>query len=302
MSLKKYQNNEFLAKNGPVVIGGVGGSGTRVIAEILSNLNFYLGYDLNEPKDLLLYTLLFKRKRWFYKNRTNEGLLQTGLELLQKLVISKKSLSGKELSYLLNAIWSMSVLGHNHLGHGKGIWPFIRVKKLLFGYESDLSRFIGWGWKEPNSHLLITEMDQHFENFKYILIIRHGLDMAFSKNQQQLYNWGPMFGVDLPKNSQEIPLASFQYWVKANKSALEKGEKLGQEKFLWINYDQLCADPKSGIQKLLSFLEIKADEYTIRKCSELPKVALSSGRFRNYDLGKFEDKDLAYVRSLGFVI
>jgi hypothetical protein len=300
--LKKYQNNEVLARNGPVVIGGVGGSGTRVIAEILSILNFYVGHDLNEPKDLLLYTLLFKRKKWFYKNKTNEGLLQTGLELLQKLVISKKTLSGKEISYLLNAILSTSIHGHNHLGHGKGVWPFIRVKKVLFGHESDPSRFIGWGWKEPNSHLLITEMAQHFENFKYILVIRHGLDMAFSENQQQLYNWGPLFGVDLPKTSLEIPLASFQYWVKANRLAIEKGEKLGSERFLWINYDQLCTDPKPGIQKLLSFLEINADENSIRKCSELPKIAASSGRFRNFDLELFPDKDLAFLKSLGFVI
>ncbi|MCX6279657.1 MAG: hypothetical protein NT004_16405, partial [Bacteroidetes bacterium] len=63
---------------GPVVVGGVGGSGTRVIAEILSLLNFYLGNDLNGPNDFLLYTLLFKRKKWFYKNKTNEKLLQAG--------------------------------------------------------------------------------------------------------------------------------------------------------------------------------------------------------------------------------
>ncbi len=32
---------------GPVVIGGVGGSGARVVAQILLQLNYYLGSDLN---------------------------------------------------------------------------------------------------------------------------------------------------------------------------------------------------------------------------------------------------------------
>ncbi len=50
-------------QNGPVVIGGVGGSGTRVVAAILSTLGFHLGNDLNESMDNLWTTLLFKRPR-----------------------------------------------------------------------------------------------------------------------------------------------------------------------------------------------------------------------------------------------
>ncbi len=287
---------------GPVVVGGVGGSGTRVIAEILSLLSFYLGNDLNGPKDFLLYTLLFKRKKWFYKNKTNEKLLRAGLQLLEKEVISHEPLSFNEISYLLNAIVSMSIHGHNHLGHGKYFWPLIRIKKMLFEKDIDLSRFNGWGWKEPNSHLLITQMDQYFENFKYIHTVRHGLDMAFSENQQQLYNWGPMFGVNLPKTSKEVPMASFQFWVKANRSALEKGKIMGPKKFLWINYDQLCINPEPQIRSLLSFLEIYPDELIVRKCAELPMVSESSGRFRNHDLDGFDDQNLMYLKSLGFVI
>ena len=300
MKTERKQTN--LEKKGPVVIGGVGGSGTRVIAEVLSLLNFYMGNDLNGPKDFLLYTLLFKRKNWFYKNRTNDRLLQTGLQLLQKLVISKRSMSLNEASYLVHAMADMSIHGHNHLGHGKGTWPLERAKKIFFENDADLSGFAGWGWKEPNSHLLITEMARCFENFKYIHTIRHGLDMAFSDNQQQLYNWGPMFGVDLPKTDKEIPLASFRYWVKANRLALEKGEKLGPKRFMWINYDRFCIDPEPEIRKLLVFLEVEADEETMRNCVQLPKVAESTGRYLNHDLTGFDDKDLSFLKSLGFGI
>ena len=45
----------------PVAIGGVGGSGTRLIAEIVNRLGYYIGGDLNSAADNLWFTLLFKR-------------------------------------------------------------------------------------------------------------------------------------------------------------------------------------------------------------------------------------------------
>lgn len=45
----------------PVVIGGVGGSGTRLIAQCLRELGYFIGHDLNEPCDNLWFTLLFTR-------------------------------------------------------------------------------------------------------------------------------------------------------------------------------------------------------------------------------------------------
>ena len=47
--------------SGPVAIGGVGGSGTRVIAAIVESLGFDPGANLNRPRDDLTFTVLFKR-------------------------------------------------------------------------------------------------------------------------------------------------------------------------------------------------------------------------------------------------
>src|SRR5690606_34795743 len=44
----------------PMVLGGVGGSGTRVVAAAAIAAGFHLGHDLNEPLDNLAFTLLFK--------------------------------------------------------------------------------------------------------------------------------------------------------------------------------------------------------------------------------------------------
>ncbi|PLX51195.1 MAG: hypothetical protein C0613_00910 [Desulfobulbaceae bacterium] len=75
------------SKNGPWVIGGVGGSGTRVVAEIFAALGVYIGNDLNAASDNLLYTLLFKRPRWFLQNRTDPHALGIGFDLLRKIMV-----------------------------------------------------------------------------------------------------------------------------------------------------------------------------------------------------------------------
>ena len=46
----------------PVAIGGIGGSGTRVLGTLLHQLGYFLGDDLNDALDNLWFTLLFKRR------------------------------------------------------------------------------------------------------------------------------------------------------------------------------------------------------------------------------------------------
>ena len=65
----------------PVAIGGVGGSGTRLIANCLEELNYYIGSDLNKAKDNLWFTLLFKHIEILqYNNRQTADLLNIFLQ------------------------------------------------------------------------------------------------------------------------------------------------------------------------------------------------------------------------------
>jgi hypothetical protein len=140
-------------------------------------------------------------------------------------------------------------------------------------------------------------MNEYFPGFKYIHTIRHGLDMAFSSNQQQLFNWGPMFGVQLPSRNEDIPEASFRYWVEANKSVLKIGERLGKDRFLVVNFDQLCAQPELGIANLLSFLGLVHEQ---RKVDLL--ISLSTGRFHDKELNWVKEHDLSFLQSCGFKV
>ena len=57
----------FSPKSPQVAVGGLGGSGTRLIANLLKLHGFYLGTDLNESLDNLWFTLIFKRKSSFFE-------------------------------------------------------------------------------------------------------------------------------------------------------------------------------------------------------------------------------------------
>ncbi len=59
------------AKHGPVFVGGVGGSGTRVFAQILQGLGVQLGPCLNDALDNLWFTSLLKRPEWVRRQRAS---------------------------------------------------------------------------------------------------------------------------------------------------------------------------------------------------------------------------------------
>ena len=289
-----------LSLKDPVVIGGIGGSGTRVVAEILMLFGFFMGKDLNPAKDNLSYTLLFKRPQWFLKNYQNKEKLNTGLEILEKSMCSGRPMTFREKFFLWNAVRDMARHGHNKEGQGKGDWSRQRAAYIKYPEKFNDNRYIGWGWKEPNSHLMIPLLQDHFPGFKYIHTIRHGLDMAYSNNQQQLYNWGELFGINPPVSQEDEPAASFRYWVEANRKVMEYGEQLGKGRFLPVNFDRLCEAPEEGIMKIADFLKINIPEDILKKAFRLPVMPESKGRYKEFPLDGFLPGDLDFLEKMGF--
>jgi len=289
-----------MLQNGPVIMGGIGGSGTRVMAEIVALFGFYMGKDLNTASDNLTYTLLFKRPAWFLKNGNKTGQIHTGLRILEKSMIKGGKLSISEKIFLRKAVRGMSKFGHNKEGEGKGDWAYDRLPFINSPQIPDPDSYLGWGWKEPNTHLLIPGFAEYFRNFRYIHTVRHGLDMAFSINQQQLYNWASLFGIDLPVSQDEVPGASFRYWVEANRKAISLGKQLGSQKFLVVNFDELCGKPSEGVKKIADFLQINPTGELLTKASGLPVIPVTTGRYKEHDLNLFDPEDLSFLKDLGF--
>ena len=284
-------------ENGPLVIGGMGGSGTRLVAELCSLFGFFLGDDLNVSSDNLLYTLLFRRQSWFYQSYNNPIRINTGLSLLEKLLLKRYSLSIQELWFLFYAVTDMSL----HYRDERN-WSFKRLNNILRNPRFVDPRYQGWGWKEPNSYLLIESISEYFKNLKFIHTIRHGVDMAFSKNQRQLTAWGQFFNIPSPETKADYPRAALKFWARANKMVADIGKTLGEGKYMQINFDQLCQQPHKSIGDLVSFLDLDVDQDTILATQKLPRIPDSLGRYKNHDLKQFDPEDLIIVKSFGFNI
>jgi hypothetical protein len=288
------------AATGPVVIGGVGGSGTRVAAEIVDQIGIYIGDDLNAAKDNRSFMLLFKRQGWHRKNSHNQKKIFTGLSLFTKAMLHRNMPIWPELKFLIQAVLEISLFGHNHQGDGRGIWPFLRAWHMFASRRETPSDRIGWGWKEPNTHIYLEDLATYYGHLKYIHLMRHGLDMAFSNNQQQLYNWGPLFGVQPPLTKADEAAASLKYWLRSNQRVLQVGQKLGRQKFLVVNYETLCLSPDSEIQKIISFLNIAPSAENLAAAMRIPRKPKSIGRYRLHDSSQFDPADIDALGDLGF--
>ena len=288
---------------GPVVVGGGGGSGTRVVAQILKELGFYLGADLNPANDNLWFTLLFKRPRWFSESPDEEVF--KGLRVFEKAMTGGlgSGLQRDELRFITSATTGMVFSGHNHKGWGRGLWPIKRAAKMFLSKrEVGSSACATWGWKEPNTHVYIRYLNDYFDNLKYIHVMRHGLDMAYSTNQAQLYSWGRLFGVQMPNSIQPLPKASLEYWIKSNTTALALGKRLLGGRFFVVNFDRLCSEPRREVKKLVRFLDMDENNVSMDELCSLPKTPLSAGRYRRCELGIFDKDEIDAVRKLGFTV
>ncbi len=290
-----------MEEHSPIAVGGVGGSGTRVVAEILKRAGLYMGSDLNSSNDNLWFTLLLKRPIWFIKNSTKkETEIYRAISIFEKLMTGQH-VSKIDLFFTLQVAMDIAWRGHDHLRSGRGLWAFKRVMNMLKTRKYPLTVRTAWGWKEPNTHIFIKYLGVHFKEMKYIHVIRHGLDMAFSSNHAQLFNWGKLLRV-VHESSMPIPKAMLQYWIKANKQAIDLSRRLLGKRFLLLNFDSLCLNPANEIDRLLDFIEVDKAVVDIENLVALPRTPKSSGRYMDYDISVFSDEEIAAVRALGFEV
>ena len=273
-----------------IAVGAIGGSGTRAVAQILIESEIYFGDYLNGPLDNLLFTSLFKNPDW-YKTATLEEK-NYRLKLFTKYM-SNEHLSIKEKNRINKAAYS-----NPFYNSGRRFYFNVLLKKNR--QHSHLNEI--WGWKEPNTQIYIEEISDFFPNLKYIHVIRNGLDMAFSKNKQQLYNWGFKFNVTIKPtdDKKEITTKQLEYWNKANKYTIDTGRRLLGDNFYLLNHQKLCEQPEMEIKNLFEFLDINITNETKQKLSAIPVIPKSNNRYLKEDLSIFTKQQIAEVTDLGF--
>lgn len=273
----------------PVAIGGVGGSGTRLVARLLMEAGFFLGSDLNGSNDNLWFTLLFKRP---------EILSATDREFGELLQIFVDRMTGGGTCTPSQSAMVRRLASDDRLDH-PAEWLAARADSLLAsGASAGPQR--AWGWKEPNTHIVIDRLIRLLPGMKYIHVVRNGLDMAYSTNQNQLRLWGPHF---LGNHFDVSPFWSLKYWHVVHERLLRLCAPMG-ERFLLLNYDRMCLDPENEISRLLGFLgwDKAGSRFDIERLFRLVEVPASIGRFRREGTAVFDPADTAFARQLGFDI
>lgn len=257
----------------PVVVGGVGGSGTRLIAEILISLGVFVGDRLNASYDNLRYAAY-------------SGGVQAQLR-----------------AAAARGARTPAVLPDYPFDFDAATLSFVEMQLRAFAVEmheawrSQSALGSGWGWKVPGMFHLLRPLSAVLGPFKYVHVIRNGLDMAFSANQNQVTNWGWRFGVHA--EGTPGPRHSLTYWVRANRQALTDADRYGVD-LLLLNFDRLCADPRGGVGRLIDFLGLHApiDQALV----ELVRPPASIGRSAHADLRFVTDDDRAALRDFGFIV
>lgn len=242
---------------GPVAVGGVGGSGTRVIASLVSSLGYQIGNNLNRAQDDLTFTVLFKRPEDY---RGVRGLIPEGnptalaaTELFVAIRNGNRGF-GSEIFPMIRASVSLRPDDVDH-GLARYVTPTLRRVRRLRRLDK-VFRNAGrpesglWTWKEPNTLLFVPILFRVIPEFHYIHVVRNGLSMAESKNDYQLNNWGFLF--DVPDDAREPELRQLVYWARANLAVSDYLSS--QARSLVVSHERTVLEPMTVAEEIASFL------------------------------------------------
>jgi hypothetical protein len=223
-----------------VAIGGVGGSGTRIVAKLLAKLGLYIGGDLNSAHDNLWFTFLFKRR---------SVLTASDREVAALFRLFCARMAGTEPA-LLDTTALAELAERPRLLHS-GEWLEQR-RRTFCDTDADVFRPKYWGWKEPNTHIVVDRLLAADERLRYVHVVRNGFYMSASRNQNQLQLWGPIF---LDREVEITPRDSLSYWCSAHKNAIACATE-HPGRVLFVDFDELCAKPMETAAQLAKFIGV----------------------------------------------
>ena len=262
----------------PVVVGGIGGSGTRVVAQLLIDLGFNMGSDLNASLDDLGFTALFKRlDLWPLSAHTAEltealciYMTSRGARAPQGITLADHCRRTERL---------IDALAKDNQWRECGA---VTDRLPTLCQIADLQPY--WGWKEPNTSIVLPFLLQAIPEMKYIHVVRDGRDMALSSNKNQLQLWGEvLLGRRIDVQSPEDAL---DYWCVVHERIFGLLAAYPQQVLL-IKLESLLDDAPRSLGSVVEFLGLKA----LGDSSEL------LGRFtKPRSLGRFRDVSMAVTR------
>ncbi len=244
----------------PIGVGAVGGSGTRLLYQILSLAGVAMGAPVNTVGDSLEwppYEILHNDE--LLRRHGRAALVSTALRQFEQLLVERRA----EL-----------------------------------GLEGRI------GWKVPGTFHWIAELAEYFPAFQYVHILRNGLDMAYSGNQNQAMNWASLLGIRLERTEEGrlTPASMLEYWLTANERALAAAEIHLPGRMYVVRFETLCEQPETEIERLLDFLHLPYTNGLLTSLVAQVRPPSSTGRYRRKPWRKdFSNRAMERLAALGYV-
>ena len=215
-----------------MIIGALGGSGTRVVTRLAKAGGVFMGRHLNEAEDSEPFQALYKT--WLRRFVAQDGHLNPS---------DDKRLS-EQFSDAVKA----------HLDKQAGAGP--------------------WGVKVPRSIVMLRLWQRQFPRFRFIHVVRNGLDMAYSADQRQRRMIGDLI-LSAAERGQDETAQALIYWCRVNTIAADFGENIMGSRYYRVRFEDLCDTPQEVCPELARFIENVNPEALLRAATEMltPPVA-----------------------------
>lgn len=236
----------------PLVIFGTGGSGTRAVARVVAQAEYFLGGHLNDSADSLdLAEFLERRINWF----------------LARVPWIDEMLRGCEIAKRLEGGWDAGAMVEEFRGaiarHREGI-P---------------DREHRWGWKNPRTIFVLPFVHGQYPGMRALHVVRDGRDMAYSANQNQLTKHGPWVLEEVEGRGSE-PVRAMILWSRVNLATARYGERHLPGRYLRVRFEELCGDPDGIVERIFEFLGCRVAREIHRAAVDELKSPPSLGRWR----------------------
>jgi hypothetical protein len=239
------ENTKADLRSSPIVIGGTGGSGTRLVQSILVNAGVFMGHHLNAVGDALDFVGALDR-------------------FINPIVTHTRSLNYRPAD--LPADLGQSAI--SELGAA--------ARRIAADCPWAASQ---WGWKNPRSMFVLPILHEIYHQLRFIHVLRDGRDMAFSSNQNQpQQHYAALFDEAPTAITFEDAL---RFWAKANCEVSSWGLNNLGDRYLILRLEDICDQPEPQIRRLLQWLDLPdRNASALRALVATPK---SMGRWRQRD-------------------
>jgi hypothetical protein len=254
--------------------------------------------------DSNLSILLLRSPHWLpvlvgtARGRPDPELVET-VALLRSMLVGAR-LTRPRLKRLAAVAADMAAIGLENPSAGEPVWPPQKPFQVVAEYLTKRPRLEPgpFGWKYPGMFLFLPELLEAFPRARYIHVLRHPLDVAWSSNTGGVRLWAPIAGIDPAEIDERPENAQLAWWLYSTRMALAAGRDL-RDRFMLVRLEQLVERPRAVARRLAAFAGLDPDGPALKRAVDAVESPGSIGRHAGQPLDVFDPRLLADAQ--GFI-